>query len=91
MTEEEAKSCINTLLEIGGSDGFDYKEIEALKMAIQSLDIVNDFKSARIITGGRLNARAYAYKCGLADGQRLAKGEKIFMVLPLEQQESEDK
>lgn len=63
---------------------------EAIEMAIQALEIVNDFESARIITGGRLNGRTHAYKCGLADGQRLAKGEKIFNVLPLEQQPCED-
>lgn len=37
---------------------------EALDMAIKALEIVNDFERANIITGGRLNGRAYAYKCG---------------------------
>ena len=44
-------------------------------MAIKALEAVNNFESAQIITGGRLNGRTYAYKCGLADGQRLAKQE----------------
>lgn len=55
---------------------------EAYRMATKALEIVNDFETARIITGGRLNGRTYAYKCGLADGQRLAKGEKLFNILP---------
>ena len=38
MTNEEAKSRINTLLEVGGSDGFDYKDIKALEMAIKALE-----------------------------------------------------
>ena len=38
MTREEAKSNIRILLEIGGSDGFDYKEREALDMAITELE-----------------------------------------------------
>lgn len=63
---------------------------EALEMAIKALEIVNDFEKAKIITGGRLNGRTHAYKCGLADGQRLAKGEKLFNILPLEA-ESEEK
>ena len=60
---------------------------DALEMAIEALKLVNDFESAQIITGGRLNGRTYAYKCGLSDGQRLAKGEKIFNVLPSVQPE----
>ena len=56
---------------------------------IKALEIVNDFETAGIITGGRLNGRTHAYKCGLADGQRLAKGEKIFNILPLESEGEE--
>lgn len=64
---------------------------EDIDRAIKALEIVSDFEKARIITGGRLNVRTYAYKCGLADGQRLAKGEKLFNILPLKQQaENED-
>ena len=63
-----------------------YEYIMAIKMAIEALKLVNDFESAQIITGGRLNGRTYAYKCGLADGQRLANGEKIFNVLSSVQQ-----
>lgn len=46
---------------------------EALNKSIKALEIVNEFETAQIITGGRLNGRTYAYKCGLADGQRSAK------------------
>lgn len=38
MTNEEAKSYIMRLLERGGSDGFDYKEEEALDLAIKALE-----------------------------------------------------
>lgn len=41
-------------------------------MAIEALDIVEKFERAQIITGGRLNGRTYAYKCGLEDGKRKA-------------------
>ena len=47
---------------------------------IKALEIVEEFEKAQIITGGRLNGRTYAYKCGLEDGKRKA----------LEQQPSED-
>lgn len=35
---------------------------------IKALEIVEEFEKAQIITGGRLNGRTYAYKCGLEDG-----------------------
>lgn len=38
MTNEEAKRHIMCLLERGGSDGFDYKEEEALDLAIKALE-----------------------------------------------------
>lgn len=38
MTNEEAKCYIRTLLEIGGCDGFDYKQKEALDLAIKALE-----------------------------------------------------
>lgn len=44
--------------------------IEVLQMAIEALKMVDDFERAQIITGGRLNGRTYAYKCGLEDGKR---------------------
>lgn len=53
---------------------------QAFDMAIKALEIVEEFEKAQIITGGRLNGRTYAYKCGLEDGKRKA----------LEQQPSED-
>ena len=39
---------------------------------IKALEIVEEFEKAQIITGGRLNGRTYAYKCGLEDGKRKA-------------------
>lgn len=45
---------------------------EALNMAIEALKTLEDFERAQIITGGRLNGRTYAYKCGLEDGKRKA-------------------
>ena len=38
MTNEEAKCYIRTLLEVGGCDGFDYKQKEALDLAIKALE-----------------------------------------------------
>ena len=38
MTNEDAKCYIRTLLEIGGCDGFDYKQREALNIAIKALE-----------------------------------------------------
>lgn len=55
-------------------------QLESLTTAIKALEIVEEFERAQIITGGRLNGRTYAYKCGLEDGKRKA----------LEQQPSED-
>jgi len=43
---------------------------EALDIAIEALEILEEFEKAQIITGGRLNGRTYAYKCGLEDGKR---------------------
>lgn len=38
MTKEDAKEYIVGLLEVGGSDGFDYNQKEALTMAIKALE-----------------------------------------------------
>ena len=43
---------------------------EFVREAIKALEIVEEFEKAQIITGGRLNGRTYAYKCGLEDGKR---------------------
>ena len=48
------------------------KEKEFYDMAIKALETVEEFEKAQIITGGRLNGRTYAYKCGLEDGKRKA-------------------
>lgn len=75
MTREEAIKEIKWLRNMVGMINDNHMS-EALGLAIEALQLVNDFESAQIITGGRLNGRTYAYKCGLADGLRLAKGEK---------------
>lgn len=65
MTTEEAIAYLNGLIRE------DYKEqTEALNMAIKVLETLEEFEKAQIITGGRLNGRIYAYKCGLEDGKR---------------------
>ena len=67
MTKEQA---IEVLHELDGSL-YDTQQV-ALDMAIKALEIVEEFEKAQIITGGRLNGRTYAYKCGLEDGKRKA-------------------
>lgn len=49
-----------------------YGNLEAVEMAIKALETEEEFEKAQIITGGRLNGRTYAYKCGLEDGKRKA-------------------
>lgn len=46
--------------------------IERNELAIKALETLEEFEKAQIITGGRLNGRTYAYKCGLEDGKRKA-------------------
>lgn len=67
MTKEQA---IEVLHELDGSL-YETQQV-ALDMAIKALEIVEEFEKAQIITGGRLNGRTYAYKCGLEDGKRKA-------------------
>ncbi len=78
MTNEEAKEIIKDFIKDCKANNIYLSSelIEALDMGNKALEIVNDFEKARILTGNRLNGRTYAYKCGLADGQRLAKGGK---------------
>lgn len=94
MTNKEAIELLKIDLEDYEKEfkasGIYKDDVQCLKLAIAALELVDDFERARIITGGRLNGRTHAYKCGLADGQRLAKGEKLFNILPLEETESED-
>jgi hypothetical protein len=66
MTRDEAIAVLN-MVEAHGS-----LVIEAKDMAIKALELVEEFEKAQIITGGRLNGRTYAYKCGLEDGKRKA-------------------
>lgn len=73
MTREEAIKNIYALNAVCGQKEFYDKEFEeALSMAIEAIKTLEDFERAQIITGGRLNGRTYAYKCGLEDGRRKA-------------------
>jgi hypothetical protein len=72
MTRDEAIAVLN-MVEAHGS-----LVIEAKDMAIKALELVEEFEKAQIITGGRLNGRTYAYKCGLADGIRKASNSKFW-------------
>ena len=66
MTREEAKKVIlNFPVE-------STEERETVQMAIKALEMLEKFERAQIITGGRLNGRTYAYKCGLEDGKHEA-------------------
>ena len=72
MTNEEAQTIIGNL-PIYGDDCYSITEYqEAKAMAIKALETLEEFERALIITGGRLNGRTYAYKCGLEDGKRKA-------------------
>lgn len=78
MTREDAVKVLNALWKYKHY-GFSEKEIrEALDMAIKGLETVEEFEKAQIITSGRLNGRAYAYKCGLEDGKRKAQEQKSY-------------
>jgi len=83
MTKEQAieilkqrECCRECVVDNGDCNDCD----KAFEMAIEALETVEEFEKAQIITGGRLNGRTYAYKCGLEDGKRKA----------LEQQPSDD-
>lgn len=70
MTREDAVKVLNAMWKYKHC-GFSEKEIrEALDMAIDAIETVEEFEKAQIITGGRLNGRTFAYKCGLEDGKR---------------------
>lgn len=81
MTYEQALAIVKQPDRIGcnlikandeESNKYNQESIEALNMVRKALEIVIDFEKAQIITGGRLNGRTYAYKCGLEDGKRKA-------------------
>ena len=68
--------CMIPIPFISGNRDCDTEELQkysiALSMAIKALETLEEFEKAQIITGGRLNGRTYAYKCGLEDGKRKA-------------------
>lgn len=79
LDTEQCKWWVNTLFNMAkeqacNSHNFDDgEEIQSAQdKIIKVLEIVEEFERAQIITGGRLNGRTYAYKCGLEDGKRKA-------------------
>ena len=80
MTKEQAKEIVKNIygrqikdeFQLAVGDDVYTKIDEAFNMAIEALEIVEEFERAEIITSGRLNGRTYAYKCGLEDGKRKA-------------------
>ena len=68
MTTEEAIKTIENAKHFAYDDVYN----EAFNVAIKALETVEEFEKSQIITGGRLNGRSYAYKCGLEDGKRKA-------------------
>lgn len=80
MTKEEREKAIDLLDNLLGmvEDNQDNDYDKALRIGIQAIKTVEDFENAQIITGGRLNGRTYAYKCGLADGIRKASNSKFW-------------
>lgn len=76
MTREDAVEVLNALWR-SKDCGYSEREIrEALDIAIESIETVEEFEKAQIITDGRINGRAYAYKCGLEDGKRKSLGQE---------------
>lgn len=74
MTNEEAIKMLEYIRYTGNGES-EYKNCAqsiALDMAIKALETLEEFEKAQIITGGKLNGRTYAYKCGLEDGKRKA-------------------
>lgn len=72
LKEDKALYMPKEWIEDIDRDTPDGRLITALDMAIKALETVEEFEKAQIITGGRLNGRTYAYKCGLEDGKRKA-------------------
>ena len=73
MTKEKAikfANCLKNNYTIDFNDMADFCDT-----VIKALEIVEEFETAQIITGGRLNGRTYAYKRGLEDGKRKALEE----------------
>ena len=70
------KEKIEVLNELKSSHDL-YEELNpaekaAFNDAIEALKLVDEFERADIITGGRLNGRTQAYKCGFENGKRQA-------------------
>ena len=76
MTTEEAvkyiRCCMCEGRLVGNTMPIIDEKWQAGVMAIKALETLEEFEKAQIITGGRLNGRTYAYKCGLEDGKRKA-------------------
>lgn len=77
LDTEQCKWWVNNLFGMAkekacNSHNFDDgEEIQSAQdKIIKTLEIVEEFERAQIITSGRLNGRAFAYKCGLEAGKR---------------------
>lgn len=74
MEALEAIKClqdIKTAVTTTGIINFSKEKLTlSIDAAVEALRITEDFERAQILTGGRLNGRTYAYKCGLEDGMR---------------------
>lgn len=77
LDTEQCKWWVNNLFGMAkekACNGHNFNDGEEIQSAqdkiIKILEIVEEFERAQIITGGRLNGRTYAYKCGLEDGKR---------------------
>ena len=68
MTSEDAKCYIRTLLEVGGCDGFDYKQKEALDMAIKALEQTDKIEESNFSTEQYKADLQGAYDCGYISG-----------------------
>lgn len=65
LCDNDCENCI-----LNYDQGNMGQQKEWLNMLINDAETVEQFENAYIITGGRLNGRAHAYKCGLEEGKR---------------------
>lgn len=79
LDTEQCKWWVNNLFGMAkeqACNSRNFDDAEEMQSAqdkiIKTLEKVEEFEKAQIITGGRLNGRAFAYKCGLEDGKRKA-------------------
>lgn len=77
MNEEKVKDWLYRLRSEINFMSVNPEHRENFKMSIdegiKAIETVEEFEKAQIITGGRLNGRTFAYKCGLEDGKCKAR------------------